>query len=324
MSTNVDHYLAAAERKNTQRSYRSALRHFEQSWGGLLPASEEMISRYLADHAETLSISTLRQRLAALARWHAEHGFVDPTRAPRVRQVLKGIRSLHATPPRQAQPLALETLETVTRLLQTEEDCAILSNRPGEALRAARDRALFLVGFWRGFRSDELARLRIEHIEVTEGQGMRIFLAQSKGDRENAGRQYDCPALSRCCPVAAYTHWLDVSGLVEGPAFRKIDRHGVMQAGALHPGSLAPLLRGRLEKAGLLGNRKEAGFSSHSLRRGLANWARDSGWDVKALMAYVGWKDMRSALRYLEDDPGRLQDRFEQGLQAQVGVPKNI
>ena len=41
-------------------------------------------------------------------------------------------------------------------------------------------------------------------------------------------------------------------------------------------------------------------------------------------MAYVGWKDMRSALRYLEDDPGRLQDRFEQGLQAQVGVSKNI
>ncbi len=314
MSTNVDHYLAAAERENTQRSYRSALRHFEQSWGGLLPASEEMIARYLADHAETLSISTLRQRLAALANWHAEQGFVDPTRAPRVRQVLKGIRSLHATPPRQAQPLALETLETVTRLLQVEEDCAILSNRPGEALRAARDRALFLVGFWRGFRADELARLRIEHIEVTEGQGMRIFLAQSKGDRENAGRQYDCPALSRCCPVAAYTHWLDVSGLVEGPAFRKIDRHGAVQAGALHPGSLAPLLRGRLEKADLLGNRKEVGFSSHSLRRGLANWARDSGWDVKALMAYVGWKDMRSALRYLEDDPGRLQDRFERGL----------
>lgn len=151
-----------------------------------------------------------------------------------------------------------------------------------------------------------------------------VCMAQSKGDRENAGRQYDCPALSRCCPVAAYTHWLDVSGLVEGPAFRKIDRHGAVQAGALHPGSLAPLLRGRLEKVGLLGNRKEAGFSSHSLRRGLPNWARDSGLDFKALMAYVGWKDMRSALRYLEDDPGRFQDRFEQGLQAQVSVPKNI
>lgn len=39
-------------------------------------------------------------------------------------------------------------------------------------------------------------------------------------------------------------------------------------------------------------------YSGHSLRRGFANWANSSGWDIKTLMKYVGWKDVQSALRY--------------------------
>lgn len=321
MNEKVEHYLSAAERENTRRSYRSALRHFEQEWGGLLPANSEMIARYLADHAGALSVATLQQRLAALASWHAENGFMDPTRSPRVRQVMKGIRSVHGAPARQARPLALEVLEALDRLLQAETQSALRRGQGASALRAARDRALFLIGFWRGFRSDELSRLCIEHIVATEGKGMQIFLPTSKADRGNVGRHFNCPALSRCCPVDAYLSWLELSGLNAGPAFRKIDRHGHVLEGALHPGSLAPLLRGRLDKAGLINNRKEAGaFSSHSLRRGFATWARDCGWDVKALMAYVGWKDVRSALRYIEDNPSDLQARFEAGLRSSEGL----
>ena len=50
---------------------------------------------------------------------------------------------------------------------------------------------------------------------------------------------------------------------------------------------------------------KEAGlpaelYSSHSMRRGFATWASANGWDIKGLMSYVGWKDMKSALRYVD------------------------
>ena len=31
-------------------------------------------------------------------------------------------------------------------------------------------------------------------------------------------------------------------------------------------------------------------------------------------MEYVGWRDSNSALRYLDDDKGKLAQRFEQGL----------
>lgn len=95
-ASSVDLYLDAAERPNTRRSYASAIRHYEVEWGGLLPATADAISRYLAEHAEVLSLNTLRHRLAALARWHQDHGFPDPTKTSRVRQVLKGSFTLDA------------------------------------------------------------------------------------------------------------------------------------------------------------------------------------------------------------------------------------
>ncbi|WP_321817322.1 MULTISPECIES: hypothetical protein [unclassified Paraburkholderia] len=58
----IDRDVEAATRENTQRSYQSALRHFEVEWGGFLPASADMITGYLAGHAETLSVNTLRSR----------------------------------------------------------------------------------------------------------------------------------------------------------------------------------------------------------------------------------------------------------------------
>ncbi|NVZ67498.1 Tn3 family resolvase, partial [Pseudomonas gingeri] len=101
----------AATRDNTRRSYQSAIRHFEVEWGGFLPASADSIARYLADHAQTLAINTLRQRLAAIAQWHVLQGFPDPTRAPHVRKVLKGIQALHPAQERRAKPLQLTQLE---------------------------------------------------------------------------------------------------------------------------------------------------------------------------------------------------------------------
>ncbi|MEZ5505935.1 MAG: hypothetical protein R3F38_08080 [Gammaproteobacteria bacterium] len=51
-----------------------------------MPATADSVSRYLTDHADTLSVNTLKQRLAALAKWHNDQGFPDPTaKAPLVK-----------------------------------------------------------------------------------------------------------------------------------------------------------------------------------------------------------------------------------------------
>lgn len=46
-SHSLEQYLEAAQRKNAQRSYASAIRHFEIAWGGLLPATPQSVANYL-------------------------------------------------------------------------------------------------------------------------------------------------------------------------------------------------------------------------------------------------------------------------------------
>ena len=314
----VDEYLQAAERKNTLLSYASGIRHFEIEWKGLLPASSESVVRYLADYAASLTQNTLRQRLAALSRWHVDQGFADPTKSPRVRQVLKGIRAVHSTAENRARPLELEVLEKVDQWLAHRINEAQSQEDTAAQLRFTRDRSLVLLGFWRGFRSDELARLSVENVQIVATEGLTCYLERSKGDRQLNGKMYKCPSLSRLCPVTAFIEWIKLANLSSGPVFRGIDRWGHISNEAMHPNSLIPLLRSMLALAGVA-NVDE--YSSHSLRRGFAGWARASGWDIKDLMEYVGWQDIKSAMRYLEITPGGLQARFEKGLNSPQTLP---
>lgn len=292
-----EHYIQAATRDNTRRSYRAAIQHFEVEWGGLLPATADSITRYLTDHAETLSINTLKQRLAAIAKWHTEQGFPDPTKAPLVKTVLKGIRVVHPPNEKQAKPLQLEQLQQLDQWLQIQIQTAATEGNRALLLKHSRNRAFVLLGFWRGFRSDELCHLQIEHINLTPGEGMTVYLPSSKGDRENRGRTYHAPALKKLCPVEACVEWLTISGGHHGPLFSRIDRWGRVYDKAMNPGSIIKLLRTLFISASL----PDSGlYSSHSLRRGFASWANSNNWDVKTLMEYVGWRDVKSAMRYID------------------------
>ncbi|MBI6603846.1 site-specific integrase [Pseudomonas sp. S4_EA_1b] len=297
--SDLDRYLNAATRDNTRRSYRAAIEHFEVSWGGFLPATSDSVARYLVAHAGVLAVNTLKLRLSALAQWHTSQGFPDPTKAPVVRKVLKGIRAVHPAREKQAEPLQLQQLEQVVAFLEQEVQEASESQDTARLLRATRDRALILLGFWRGFRSDELCRLQVEHVQVTPGAGISLYVPRSKSDRDNLGKTYHTPALLRLCPVRAYGDWLSTAALVRGPVFRAIDRWGNVGEEGLHPNSVIPLLRQILQRAGISAEL----YTSHSLRRGFASWATANGWDLKALMTYVGWKDIKSAMRYVEATP---------------------
>lgn len=304
-------YVAAAQRANTRRSYAAGVRHFEETWGCVLPASPQQVADYLAAYAQSLALNTLRSRLAALARWHAELGFADPTRSELVRQTLKGIQALHPAQEKRAAPLQLTEVAKVTTWLQERIAAAEAQKDRSAALRYRRDLALLLLGFWRGFRVDELVHVRIEHLTVIPGEGMTLFMPRTKGDRALAGTTYRLPALSRWCPVSAVLAWLEAADLHEGQVFRRIGRWGHVGAHGLHSNSVVPLLRRLFTEAGL--TQPEA-YSGHSLRRGFAGWANRNGWDVKALMEYVGWKDVHSAMRYVDASDAFGRDRIELAL----------
>nr|WP_274600252.1 site-specific integrase [Thiocystis violacea] len=194
----------------------------------------------------------------------------------------------------------------LTEIDQTRSPKALAAH-----LRAHRDRALLLLGFWRAFRTDELLRLWVEHIEAVAGHGMVLYLPRTKTVSALKGREYKVPALSRLCPVQAYLDWIAAAEIERGPVFRRISANGALGSGPLHPSSLAPLLRARFRAAGVA---DADGYSGHSLRRGFATWASERGWDTRELMDYVGWSDVSSATRYVERADVSRRARLEEGL----------
>ena len=140
---------------------------------------------------------------------------------------------------------------------------------------------------------------------------MTCFLPQTKGDRKYQGTNFKVPILAQLCPVTAYLAWIELAGLTEGAVFRGIDRWGHLAADGLHINSLIPLLRSIFVSVGIdFANE----YTGHSLRRGFANWAMSSGWDTKTLMEYVGWKNIHSALRYIDAADPFSQSRIERSL----------
>ena len=88
----LERYLAAAPRSNNRLGYAQAPRHFEQHWGGLLPAAPAAIAEYPVLYAGSRANNTLQRRLAALGQWYTRQGFADPTKGLQVRQSLNGTR----------------------------------------------------------------------------------------------------------------------------------------------------------------------------------------------------------------------------------------
>lgn len=311
----LNDYIHAATRDNTRQSYQSAIRHFETEWCGFLPATADNVAKYLVDYAELLSINTLKQRLAALAQWHIEQGFPDPTKTPIVRKVIKGIQTLHPAQEKRAKPFQIEQLKQVILWLEQGIASSRLNGNIADELRHTRDKSLLLLGFWRGFRGDELTRLNVEHVEVVPNEGMVCYFPQTKGDRQLKGSSFKAPMLSQLCPVTAYTEWIELAQLDSGSVFRSVSKSGKIGNNGLHPDSLIPLLRTLFANAGIASPMQ---YSGHSLRRGFASWATSNGWDLKMLMEYVGWKNVHSAMRYIESVDPFAQHRIENMLITEV------
>ena len=228
-----------------------------------------------------------------------------------MRKVFRGIQALHPAREKQAKPLQLHQLEQVVQWLESSIDRARLKSERGTELRHVRNKALLLMGFWRGFRGDELTRLQVEHVTVLPGEGMICYFSQTKSDRRYQGSSFKTPTLSRLCPVEAFVEWINAAQLTSGAVFRAIDRWGHISDVGLHEDSLIPIFRSALSNAGV---ESADLYSGHSLRRGFANWATSNGWNIKTLMEYVGWKNVQSAMRYVEAADSFSKVRIESDL----------
>jgi integrase len=197
------------------------------------------VASYIAECAGRLKPGTIQRRLNAIAEAHKATRLESPTHSALVRNTMKGIRRTLGTAP--AQKSAALTDDVRAMVMAT--DAWIIG---------VRDRALILLGFAGAFRRSELAALELGDCAFGK-DGLTINLRRSKIDQEAQGRKVGIPygANPDTCPVRNVQAWIEQAGIVCGPLFRPVNRHGRVRAGRMAGLDVARIVKKLLQRAGL-------------------------------------------------------------------------
>jgi integrase len=146
------------------------------------------------------------------------------------------------------------------------------------AIKDARDRAMFTLGFWRGLRAGEIALLRLEHWHPNSG---RLYVRRLKG---SISQEY----LLTMEELRALKAWLRVRGKVPGPLFagyhgRGLERHAVTN-----------LMRRYATAAGLPEEKRHW----HCLKHSCGTFLFDHDEPVQLVQDHLGHADIRSTMKY--------------------------
>jgi len=275
--------LSPASEKGYRHDWDIFVRWCERANLQSLPASPHTLGLYLADRLITKKVVSVCRSAAAVAFIHKREGFPSPLDES-VRRILRGARRTRAEQSRQMRPL------TVVQLRQV---CAKLIQ--GTTARAARDRAIVVIGFATGLRRINLAALRMEDV-TCHVEGAIFLVRQEKNDKQSHGRLVGVPygRNPQTCPIDALEAWLAVRGRQNGPLFTRLDRGRASETEPLSCNAIAKVVKAAISRAGI-----DAGqFCTHSLRAGIITEAGIAGASALVIGAHVGHKSADSTARY--------------------------
>lgn len=230
--------------------------------------------------------ATLDRRIASWQAFHRMRNLTSPFAAPLVQQARQKARRANARPrtPKSPRPITREVLE---RLLDT---CGI-------SPRGNRDRAMLMLAFASGGRRrSEVTALNVEDVGLgdfaTKGLvWLRLWETKTTA-KDQAPR---LPLKGRA--ARAVVHWLEETGLTDGPLFRPISKSGRPLPRRLAPDALRLILRHRLRLAGL----PEDFATPHGLRSGFLTQAALDGAPLAAAMKLSLHRSAVQAQKYYAD-----------------------
>lgn len=271
-SSLVQKFAAASTSESSRRSYAQDMRHFK-AWGGKVPATAQMVAEYIAAYGGHLKAATIEHRLIAIHREHQDQGHESPCKSPLVKQTMEGIRRSHAVAPRRVRALLKEDLVEI-----------LVSVARQKPLKAARDKAMLLLGWAAALRRSELVALTVDDV-VRHAHGVELQIRKSKTDQRGAGQTVFVPmAKSKDrCPVLALQEWLVLAGITAGPIFRQVSRHDYLVGEkGLTPQAVAHVVQAAVRVA--KGEAVAATVAAHSLRAGMVTEAAMAGMPVSEIM----------------------------------------
>ena len=230
--------------------------------------------------------ATLDRRIASWQAFHRMRNLVSPFSRPLVSQARQKARRANARPrvPKSPKPVTRDVLEALIATCDATH-------------RGLRDRAMLMLAFASGGRRrSEVTALNVEDIgrdEFATRGLVWIRLLQTKTTKKDQAPRL--PLKGRA--ARAVVHWLEVTGLTEGPLFRPVSTADRLLSRRLAPDALRIILRHRLKLAGL----PEDFASPHGLRSGFLTQAALDGAPLAAAMQLSLHRSAVQAQKYYAD-----------------------
>ena len=287
-------YTAASRAASTRRKYEGAWDMFA-AWctrhgHAALPAHPATVAAYLsAEAARGVSPSWVQLQLSAIGWVHRRAGKQSPQRAEEgsiISEILAGIRREHGRPPARKAAADADIVRDVLQAIR------------GQGLREVRDRALLAFGMASCLRRSELVALRLADIRRVP-EGMRVFIARSKGDQEGKGAEIAVPEGRRLKPVRHLEDWLARASIVDSWLFRRISNDGKrVTSDPMSDRAVARVVQQRVAAAGL----DPTLFGGHSLRAGFLTAAARSGASVFQMQAQSRHRSVQVLSGYVRSE----------------------
>ncbi|MBF0164444.1 MAG: hypothetical protein HQM01_08120 [Magnetococcales bacterium] len=233
----------------TVDAYRRDVARFIER-GGVIPASPEMVSHYLWQHANSHRFATLYRWLVSIGQASVAHQVADPTKSALVKSTLNTIKAFHGNEQRSVARLTRAEVEAIChaidlarkKRLMRDQPCTAEDSEAGWRLKDRRDMALLLAGSAGGLGRTDLVELSVEDV-AWKTFGMELRLKSRWVEICHTLHPYPCP----CCTLKA---WLDESGIVNGPVFQGVTRHNQL-AGALTGHGVSMVIKALVKMIGL-------------------------------------------------------------------------
>ena len=282
--------------RRTRIEYDKALRHYYRWAEGIgitspFPLSLAVVLAYVqgqrpALEARTLTLSTVRLRLAAMAHEQARLGEAPVTAAPEVVGLLRVLRREVGRAVQPKDPLLLDQLNGLGALWADRE----LTNRQSQG------RAVILLGFALAVRRSNLVALNVSDLRFEE-RGVVAFLVRSKTDQEARGTELAAERVGGpLCPVAAVEDWVRRLPLdADGPLFRGVGSGDVVGTERLSERAVARIVKRAAAATGC----DETRFAAHSLRSGYATEAALAGWDAATIAFQTQHASLDALRKYI-------------------------
>lgn len=248
--------------KNTLKAYAEAVRRYQFSYHGLLPAKTENILEYVNNQKHSLSPGSLKVFIAAISKWHSDMRFEDPTKDTAVRIFIEHIQKTSSHETRHRPSLKFSDLIKMTDFLDEiiyDEKIEDLLPQSMRYLSSTRNKSILLLGYWHSLSHQQIVDIHLSDLEFNdEGVNIRLSEPSSKDNR------IFVPRLKHYCPTKAIEDWINASLLKKGPLFRKITSGGI-EPKCFTPKSLDAIISSISKGAGT-----EHSFSYTALSKGLA------------------------------------------------------